>query len=76
MTIAHVGGRPAALTESDPEVESLMEIHSAWGTFEWVYREAFARGFKIGFVCNSDGHKCRPGASYPPAPACSAPSAG
>jgi hypothetical protein len=65
MTIAHVGGRPAALTESDPEVEPLMEIHSAWGTFEWVYREAFARGFKIGFVCGSDGHKGRPGASYP-----------
>ena len=65
MTIAHVGGRPAALTESDPEIEPLMEIHSAWGTFEWVYREAFARGFKIGFVCGSDGHKGRPGASYP-----------
>ncbi len=65
LTIAHVGGRPAALTESDAEVEPLMEIHSAWGTFEWVYHEAFARGFKIGFVCNSDGHKCRPGASYP-----------
>jgi hypothetical protein len=42
-----------------------MEIHSAWGTFEWVYQEAFKRGFKIGFVCNSDGHKCRPGSSYP-----------
>jgi hypothetical protein len=65
ITIAHVGGRPAALTESDPEIEPLMEIHSAWGTFEWVYREAFARGFKIGFVCGSDGHKGRPGASYP-----------
>ncbi len=65
LTIAHVGGRPAALTESDPEVEPLMEIHSAWGTFEWVYQEAFARGFKVGFVANSDGHKGRPGASYP-----------
>ena len=65
ITIAHVGGRPAALTVSDADVEPVMEIHSAWGTFEWVYEEAFARGFKIGFVCNSDGHKCRPGASYP-----------
>lgn len=65
ITIAHVGGRPAALTVSDAEIEPLMEIHSAWGTFEWVYQEAFARGFKIGFVCNSDGHKMRPGASYP-----------
>ncbi len=65
ITIAHVGGRPAALTESDPEVEPLVEIHSAWGTFEWVYQEAFKRGFKIGLVCGSDGHKGRPGASYP-----------
>ncbi|MEX2534574.1 MAG: DUF3604 domain-containing protein [Trueperaceae bacterium] len=65
MTIAHIGGRPASLKTNDSEVERLWEIHSAWGTFEWVYQEAFARDIKIGFVCNSDGHKCRPGASYP-----------
>jgi hypothetical protein len=65
MTIAHVGGRPASFTTSDQQRERLWEIHSAWGTFEWVYQEAFDRGFKVGFVCNSDGHKCRPGASYP-----------
>ncbi|MEX2540898.1 MAG: DUF3604 domain-containing protein, partial [Trueperaceae bacterium] len=65
MTIAHVGGRPASFKVSDPQIERLWEIHSAWGTFEWVYKEAFSRGIKIGFVCNSDGHKCRPGASYP-----------
>ena len=65
MTIAHVGGRPASFKETDPDLERLWEIHSAWGTFEWVFEEAFARGFKIGFVANSDGHKCRPGASFP-----------
>ena len=65
ITIAHVGGRPATFERHDAELEPLWEIHSAWGTFEWVYQEAFAKGFKIGFVCNSDGHKCRPGASYP-----------
>ncbi|MCH9046521.1 MAG: DUF3604 domain-containing protein [SAR324 cluster bacterium] len=65
MTIPHIGGRPAALEETDPELERLVEIHSAWGTFEWVYRRAFAKGYKVGFVCNSDGHKARPGASYP-----------
>jgi hypothetical protein len=65
MTIAHVGGRPASFTHTDPDIERLWEIHSAWGTFEWVYEEAFARGFKVGFVANSDGHKCRPGASFP-----------
>lgn len=65
MTIPHIGGRPAALEYTDPEVERLVELHSAWGTFEWVYKRAFAKGFKVGFVCNSDGHKARPGASYP-----------
>lgn len=65
MTIPHIGGRPAALDRTDPQVERLVELHSAWGTFEWVYQRAFAAGFKVGFVCNSDGHKCRPGASYP-----------
>ena len=65
MTIPHIGGRPAELEITDPEVERLVELHSAWGTFEWVYKRAFAKGFKVGFVCNSDGHKGRPGASYP-----------
>ncbi len=65
MTIPHIGGRPAELEYTDPEVERLVELHSAWGTFEWVYKRAFAKGFKVGFVCNSDGHKARPGASYP-----------
>lgn len=65
MTIPHIGGRPAALDRTDPALERLVELHSAWGTFEWVYTRAFAKGFKVGFVCNSDGHKSRPGASYP-----------
>ena len=65
MTIPHIGGRPAAFEQTDPELERLVELHSAWGTFEWVYARAFAKGFKVGFVCNSDGHKSRPGASYP-----------
>jgi hypothetical protein len=49
----------------DPEIELAIEIHSAWGTFEWFLEEAFARGYRIGVCANSDGHKCRPGASYP-----------
>ena len=65
MTIPHIGGRPAALEETDPELERLVELHSHWGTFEWVYQKAFAHGFKVGFVGSSDGHKCRPGVSYP-----------
>ena len=42
-----------------------MEIHSAWGTFEWMLTDGFALGHRSGVVCNSDGHKGRPGASYP-----------
>jgi len=42
-----------------------MEIHSAWGTFEWLLTDGFALGHRSGVVCNSDGHKGRPGASYP-----------
>ncbi|MEZ5738450.1 MAG: DUF3604 domain-containing protein [Burkholderiaceae bacterium] len=42
-----------------------MEIHSAWGTFEWLLTDGFELGHRCGVVCNSDGHKGRPGASYP-----------
>ncbi|MCP4404105.1 MAG: DUF3604 domain-containing protein [bacterium] len=65
IAMAHIGGRPASLEHWDPDVTPLVEIHSAWGTFEWVYEKCFEKGFKIGFSCNSDDHKTRPGASYP-----------
>ncbi len=42
-----------------------MEIHSAWGTFEWLLADCFERGYRCGVVCNSDDHKGRPGASHP-----------
>ena len=42
-----------------------MEIHSAWGTFEWLLEDALRNGYRVGIVSNSDGHKGRPGASYP-----------
>ena len=63
---AHVGGRFADLNFAhDPKLETAMEIHSAWGTFEWLLTDGFALGHRCGVVCNSDGHKGRPGASYP-----------
>ncbi len=40
-------------------------MHSAWGTFEWLIDDAFEQGYRVGIVANSDGHKGRPGASYP-----------
>jgi hypothetical protein len=42
-----------------------MEIYSSWGCFEWFVEEALERGWRIGITAGSDGHKGRPGASYP-----------
>ena len=66
VVYAHVGGRYADTTQAhDPKLETAMEIHSAWGTFEWMLTDGFKLGHRCGVVCNSDGHKGRPGASYP-----------
>ena len=65
MLIPHVGGRYADLAHHDRQLEPVVEVHSAWGTFEWMLADAFERGYRIGIVANSDGHKGRPGASYP-----------
>lgn len=66
VVYAHVGGRYADITQAhDPRLETAMEIHSAWGTFEWLLTDGFPLGHRSGVVCNSDGHKGRPGASYP-----------
>ena len=65
FVFAHVGGRYADIRMHDPDLEVAVEIHSAWGTFEWLLEDAFRLGYRIGVCANSDGHKCRPGASYP-----------
>ena len=66
VVYAHVGGRYADIAMAhDPLLETAMEIHSAWGTFEWLLTDGFPLGHRTGVVCNSDGHKGRPGASYP-----------
>ena len=66
IVTAHVGGRYADVKYAhDASVEPSVEIHSAWGTFEWVVQDAFDAGYRIGIVASSDGHKGRPGASYP-----------
>ena len=63
---AHVGGRWADLRYAhEPKLETAVEIHSAWGTFEWLLHDALEQGYRCGVVCNSDGHKGRPGSSYP-----------
>ncbi len=63
---AHVGGRYADIDFAhDGRLERAMELHSAWGTFEWLIEDCFRLGHRVGVVANSDGHKGRPGASYP-----------
>jgi hypothetical protein len=64
--IAHVGGRYADLKYAhDGRVERSVEVHSSWGTFEWLLHDAFEQGYRVGVVCHSDDHKGRPGATRP-----------
>lgn len=66
ICFAHCGGRYADITMShDGRFEKSVEVHSAWGTFEWLVEDAFKNGYRVGIIGNSDGHKGRPGASYP-----------
>ncbi|MBT4867059.1 MAG: DUF3604 domain-containing protein [Planctomycetaceae bacterium] len=65
MMFAHVGGRFADLERHREGLETAVEVHSAWGTFEWMLEDAFRRGYRMAIVANSDGHKGRPGASHP-----------
>ena len=63
---AHCGGRYADIEVAhDGRFERSVEVHSSWGTFEWLLQDAFRLGYRVGVVANSDGHKGRPGASYP-----------
>lgn len=63
---AHIGGRYADIKMAhDARLEKAVEVHSAWGTFEWLIEDAFEQGYRVGIVSNSDGHKGRPGASHP-----------
>ncbi|MEZ5816121.1 MAG: DUF3604 domain-containing protein [Hyphomicrobiaceae bacterium] len=66
IAMAHVGGRYAdILFAHDPILETAVEVHSSWGTFEWLLHDAFEANYRVGVVCNSDGHKGRPGACFP-----------
>src|SRR4051794_13655798 len=64
--IAHVGGRYADLKYAhDGRTERTVEVHSSWGTFEWLLHDALDKGYRVGVVCHSDDHKGRPGATRP-----------
>ncbi len=66
LVFAHIGGRYADIRMAhDIRLERSVEIHSDWGTFEWLLHDALEQGYRVGILANSDGHKGRPGASYP-----------
>ena len=63
---AHIGGRYADIKMAhDARIERSVEVHSDWGTFEWLFRDALEQGYRVGILANSDGHKGRHGASHP-----------
>ena len=66
IVFAHIGGRYADIAVAhDARIERSVEVHSDWGTFEWLLEEAFDQGYRVGILANSDGHKGRHGASHP-----------
>lgn len=66
VVIAHIGGRYADIKMAhDVRIERSVEVHSDWGTFEWLVQDALEQGYRVGIVANSDGHKGRHGASHP-----------
>jgi hypothetical protein len=66
VVFAHVGGRYADIKIAhDARLERSVEVHSDWGTFEWLLEDAFEKGYRVGILANSDGHKGRHGASHP-----------
>jgi len=66
LCLPHVGGRYASLHYAhDKVLERAVEVHSDWGTFDWLLEDAFAVGARVGVSANSDGHKGRQGASHP-----------
>jgi len=66
VVFAHIGGRYADIKIAhDARIERSVEVHSDWGTFEWLLEDAFEQGYRVGILANSDGHKGRHGASHP-----------
>jgi len=66
VVFAHIGGRYADIRVAhDVRLERAVEVHSDWGTFEWLVEDAFEQGYRVGILANSDGHKGRHGASHP-----------
>lgn len=65
LVIPHVGGRRAIFDWHHPNLERLVEISSSWGHFDWFYRDALARGLRVGASAAGDEHRGRPGGGAP-----------
>jgi hypothetical protein len=52
---------PGHYWEADPEMETMLEIVSNHGTFEWLGRAFLSRGNEVGFIGGSDDHIGHPG---------------
>ncbi|MCP5110335.1 MAG: DUF3604 domain-containing protein, partial [bacterium] len=50
-------------TNSDGDMERLVEIQSGHGTFDWFGNKYLQNGFEVGFVGASDNHNGHPGYS-------------
>jgi hypothetical protein len=61
MVIPHVGGAIALPYHHNPEAEWLCEMVSGHGNFEWFGQAYLQRGYKVGLIGGSDGHKGTPG---------------
>ena len=61
----HVGGEHSDLDDHDPTLEPAVEIVSSHGAFEWMRRDALARGYRLGFLGGSDSYTGRPGDDRP-----------
>ncbi len=49
---------------NDPEMETMVEIMSMHGTFEWFGNYYLRQGHQVGFLAASDDHRTRPGYSW------------
>ena len=65
LLIPHVGGRRANLDWHHPQLDRLIEVHSAWGTSAWFLEDALRRGLRLGASAAGDEHRGRAGGGAP-----------
>jgi len=61
MVTPHVGGAIAFPCCHDSSLERLCEMTSGHGNFEWFAQEYLQKGYRVGLIGGSDGHKGTPG---------------